>query len=320
MALDADGDWETIARGVSTLSGEYIIEEQEAEAPEGGGGGSNHHQQQPPIYRRLIFLQNQNFIQTEVRLVCKVKGDGKDKKGKNSNKKTTNTKSGGKKDKGSDKDKDREGDDEEEWDLDYTYLDDHHRALLAALVLNPDLLQRGRKVVHPTNSNKANNNNNTGAGAGPSPGPSALVVGLGGGALPMCLQRYLPALRLWVCDLDPEMMDVARRHFAYRNNSRTHTIAAEGMALIEALGAAANSTTPTPPDTPPPPPSQSTKDTPPPSSSSPLPLDLSLSPILSDVPLDLLCIDADSKDPSLGLSAPPQVHPYDATLPCDTTL
>ena len=136
----------------------------------------------------------------------------------------------------------------------------------------------------------------------------------------MCLQRYLPALRLWVCDLDPEMMDVARRHFAYRNNTRTHTIAAEGMALIEALGAAANITTPTSPGTLPPPPSSSTTDTPPPSSSSPLPMDLSLSPILSDVPLDLLCIDADSKDPSLGLSAPPQVHPYDATLFCDTTL
>ena len=171
MALDADGDWETIARGVSPLSGEYIVEEQDADTDEG-----NHHQS--AIYRRLIFLQNQNFIQTEVRLVSKMAGGGKDKKSKQ-NKKS------GKKDKGKGLGKGgREGEnDSEEWDLDYTYLDDHHRALLAALVLNPDLLQRGRKVVHPTHNNKANSSSSS-----PSPGPSALVVGLGGGALPMCLQ------------------------------------------------------------------------------------------------------------------------------------
>ena len=174
MALDADGDWETIARGVSPLSGEYIVEEQDADTDEG-----NHHQS--AIYRRLIFLQNQNFIQTEVRLVSKLSG-GKDKKSKQ-NKKS------GKKDKGKGLAKGgREGEnDSEEWELDYTYLDDHHRALLTALVLNPDLLQRGRKVVHPTHNNKTNSNSSS-SGSGPSPGPSALLVGLGGGALPMCLQ------------------------------------------------------------------------------------------------------------------------------------
>ena len=181
MALDADGDWETIARGVSALSGEYIVEEQEMEANE-----ENHYQS--AIYRRLIFLQNQNFIQTEVRVGSKGQRDGKDKKGKHSKKTTKKDKDkGSSKDK--DKDKDREGENGgEEWDLDYTYLDDHHRALLAALVLNPDLLQRGRKVVHPTHNTKTNSNSNS---SGASPGPSALVVGLGGGALPMCLQVTL---------------------------------------------------------------------------------------------------------------------------------
>jgi hypothetical protein len=32
-------------------------------------------------------------------------------------------------------------------------------------------------------------------------GPRCLVVGLGGGALPMSLARYLPSLQLWACDL-----------------------------------------------------------------------------------------------------------------------
>ena len=145
---------------------------------------------------------------------------------------------------------------------------------------------------------------------------------------PVTTQRYLPALRLWVCDMDPEMMEVARCHFAYRSNARTHTVAAEGMALIEALGAAATdtnppSTAPTPPSPHPLPPSlplqpppaaalsatPSISPAPPPSVLSPLLSDVLLSPILLDLPLDLLCIDADSKDPSLGLSAPPQVHP-----------
>ena len=53
-------------------------------------------------------------------------------------------------------------------------------------------------MIHPGGAAGA------GASAGSTPAEArALVVGLGGGALPMCLARYLPALRLTTCDIDP---------------------------------------------------------------------------------------------------------------------
>ena len=68
--------------------------------------------------------------------------------------------------------------------LDAHFLDGHHRCVLAALLLAPQTLTAAA-CRRP---------------ASPSPSPSLLqplcvVVGLGGGALPMALRRSLPQLR-----------------------------------------------------------------------------------------------------------------------------
>ena len=126
-----------------------------------------------------------------------------------------------------------------------------------------------------------------------------LVVGLGGGALPMVLQRYLPGLALSVCDIDAELEAVAREHFGFRCGERCRVVISEGMQLLTELrlrlegatataaasgGAAAGVAA--------------------------LSLDsaavAAAAAVESAAPLDVLIIDVDSKDTSVGMSAPPR--------------
>jgi hypothetical protein len=121
--------------GSSTFSGDYCIEEQLFE-------------EESKLRRRLIFLNNQSLVQTEVQLVPRKKGSKK-KKQAESSPPVVNllllTIS--------------------QLQFDGSYADDHLRAMIASLVLAPNVIK------------KAHN------------GVSAAVIGLGGGALIMLLQR-----------------------------------------------------------------------------------------------------------------------------------
>lgn len=46
--------------------------------------------------------------------------------------------------------------------------------------------------------------------------PTALVVGLGGGALPMALRRMYPGVKVATVELDPEIAGVAKEHFGLK--------------------------------------------------------------------------------------------------------
>ncbi|CAN0547202.1 unnamed protein product, partial [Ectocarpus sp. 8 AP-2014] len=48
--------------------------------------------------------------------------------------------------------------------------------------------------------------------------PTALVIGLGGGALPMALRRMYPTVKVATVELDPEMAGVAKDHFGLRES------------------------------------------------------------------------------------------------------
>ena len=48
----------------------------------------------------------------------------------------------------------------------------------------------------------------------------------------MFLQRYLPNMRFWGCDIDETMLSVARTHFCFKCNSRSNTIVGDGIELI----------------------------------------------------------------------------------------
>lgn len=62
----------------------------------------------------------------------------------------------------------------------------------------------------------------------------ALVIGLGGGSIPMALQRWFPDARIDVIELDPVVVDVARRWFGVEENDRLRIEVAEGRSFVEA--------------------------------------------------------------------------------------
>jgi hypothetical protein len=133
-----------------------------------------------------------------------------------------NKKSKDKKSKEKEKDKDKPPDSDDAMELDYTYLDDHHKAVLAALVLSPDIVLGGSR---PTNTNTSTSKPSASSSAPSSSNsqgqgvrvPTGLIIGLGGGAMPMCMQRYLPGMRLSTCEMDPDMHTIAVKFFAFRS-------------------------------------------------------------------------------------------------------
>lgn len=55
-------------------------------------------------------------------------------------------------------------------------------------------------------------------------GRSALVVGLGGGGLPVFLQRFL-GVSVAAVELDPQVVDLASRHFGCQDTAALEVIA-----------------------------------------------------------------------------------------------
>ena len=180
------------------------------------------------VTRRLIFLQNQNFIQTEIKMIEKKVNKNKSNSSKSKDKKgKTKKQNGNDNEKGKDNDSDR-------MEFDYSYLDDHHKAVLASLVLTPYIIELGSKVqqihVHAPSSSSTSTSSTTtttspttstsGTTSLPLPlhVPIGLIIGLGGGAMPMCMQRYLPGMRLYTCEMDGDMHDIAVKFFAFRYN------------------------------------------------------------------------------------------------------
>jgi spermidine synthase len=61
----------------------------------------------------------------------------------------------------------------------------------------------------------------------------ALIVGLGGGALPMFLHRSLPHLAIEVVELDSGVLDVAREFFGFEEDARMRVWIEDGRDFIE---------------------------------------------------------------------------------------
>jgi len=60
-----------------------------------------------------------------------------------------------------------------------------------------------------------------------------LVVGLGGGTLPMFLRRHYPGAQIDVVDISPQVVEVARRYFGFREDQRMRAHVADGRKFIE---------------------------------------------------------------------------------------
>ncbi|GJP79418.1 hypothetical protein CLOP_g9652, partial [Closterium sp. NIES-67] len=67
---------------------------------------------------------------------------------------------------------------------------------------------------------------------------TAAVIGLGGGALPMFLRQHFPFTRITVAELDAVMAQVARDHFGFVHDSVLQLHIGDGVALIHSIAAA----------------------------------------------------------------------------------
>lgn len=66
------------------------------------------------------------------------------------------------------------------------------------------------------------------------PSPSAvLVIGLGGGSLPVALHKLLPGAVIDTVELDPAVVKVARRYFGYETGPRQRVFIEDGRAFVE---------------------------------------------------------------------------------------
>jgi spermidine synthase len=66
-----------------------------------------------------------------------------------------------------------------------------------------------------------------------APDARILFVGLGGGAMPTFAHRVLPRARIDVVEIDPLIVDVARRFFGFTGDDRMRVHTGDGRAFIE---------------------------------------------------------------------------------------
>ncbi|XP_026542706.1 methyltransferase-like protein 13 [Notechis scutatus] len=156
-------------------------------------------------FRRLIFLSNRNIVQSEARLSSRVSHKGN--KQKQQKKKKVDL-------------RDRSKSDAEAARLaiDKSYLCcAHHRAMVSGLCLlkNPEGLPKAQ--IH------------------------MLVIGLGGGSLPLFLHDYFVQCSVDVVEIDSAMLEVATRWFGFSPGDRLKIHIADGLVYVANLTAKAPS-------------------------------------------------------------------------------
>jgi spermidine synthase len=62
-----------------------------------------------------------------------------------------------------------------------------------------------------------------------------LVVGVGGGTLPMFLRKHYPEAAIDAVDIDPQVIDVATKFLGFREDATLRAHVADGRAFIEAV-------------------------------------------------------------------------------------
>ena len=65
-----------------------------------------------------------------------------------------------------------------------------------------------------------------------APPQRVLVIGLGGGVMPMALRAIAPAMHIDTVELDPAVLKVARSHFGYREDARLHSHVADARVFV----------------------------------------------------------------------------------------
>jgi len=66
-----------------------------------------------------------------------------------------------------------------------------------------------------------------------APANDVLIIGLGGGTIPRFLHEHFPKMMIDIVDIDPKVVDVARRFFWFRENQQVHVHVADGRDFIQ---------------------------------------------------------------------------------------
>jgi spermidine synthase len=62
-----------------------------------------------------------------------------------------------------------------------------------------------------------------------------MIVGLGGGTMPMFLHHYYPNATIDVVDIDPDVVRVATEFFGFREDAKVHAHVGDGRKFVEAV-------------------------------------------------------------------------------------
>jgi spermidine synthase len=64
-----------------------------------------------------------------------------------------------------------------------------------------------------------------------------MIVGLGGGTMPMFLRNYYPNATIDVVDIDPDIVHIAKEYFGFREDANMHAHVSDGRKFVEAVRA-----------------------------------------------------------------------------------
>ncbi|XP_006867105.1 PREDICTED: methyltransferase-like protein 13 isoform X2 [Chrysochloris asiatica] len=190
------------------------------------------------FFRRLIFLSSKNVVQSEARLLKDVSHRAQKKRKKDRKKQWP-------------ADTPEASSAASRQSIDRSYLCcEHHKAMIAGLVL-----LRNSKLLLET--------------------PLALlVVGLGGGSLPLFVHDHFPKSSIDAVEIDPSMLEVASQWFGFSQSDRMQVHIADGLDYVTSLAQRGE----------------------------------------ARPHYDVIMFDVDSKDPTLGMSCPPPAFVEQAFL------
>ncbi|XP_063056507.1 eEF1A lysine and N-terminal methyltransferase isoform X2 [Engraulis encrasicolus] len=192
LSVGGDVGWrQVVGRGVSALTGEYTVEDVR------GDGGH--------LYRRLVFLKNDQLVQSESRLCTHNAKPSAARKKKNKRKANPSASEA--------PPPNAAPDASSAMAIDHSVLCcSHHEVMVAGMAmlgLNPS-----------GNSDQL---------------ISVLLVGLGGGGLAQFLHDFVPSSRVDVVELDPAVLDLAQTWFGFKTSERLNVTLADGLAHITSL-------------------------------------------------------------------------------------
>ncbi|KAJ4790958.1 Methyltransferase-like protein 13 [Rhynchospora pubera] len=190
-----------VQKAASKITGPVIVEDVVYESPDEDNNSSS--STEGLMYRRLVFERSAGLVQSEAFLVREDKAD-QDKKdspsvSKKKGKKKNNLRRASVEPKSA-------------FSIDHTRLaSSYHTGILSGFSLIASSLEAaveaGEKV-------------------------KVVIVGLGAGLLPMFLHECLPFLQIEVIELDPVVVDLAKKHFGFIEDQRMKVHVGDGVKYV----------------------------------------------------------------------------------------